>query len=72
MPNGTTLQSSTATSVITSITTSAIGVGNSNTLPSNRPSSSMGEKLFYLKLLVALILALSLSLFKISNAIDLC
>ncbi len=67
----TTLQSSTATSVTTSITTSGISVGNNTTLPSNRTSSSISEKPFYSKLLVTIILALSLSLFKMSNVTDL-
>ncbi len=67
----TTLQSSTARSVTTSITTSGISAGNNRTLPSNTTSSSMSEKPFYPKFLVTIILALSFSLFKMSNSIAL-
>jgi hypothetical protein len=40
-------------------------------LTSNRTSNSMSEKPFYSKLLVTIVLALSLSLFKMSYATDL-
>jgi hypothetical protein len=40
-------------------------------LPNNRTSSSMSEKPFYPKFLVTIKLALSLSLFKMSNVTDL-
>jgi hypothetical protein len=69
--NITTLQSSTATSVKTSITTSGLSVGNNNTLPSNIISSSLSEKPFYSKLVVTILLAISLSVFKMSNVADL-
>jgi hypothetical protein len=57
--------------ITTSITTSGINVENNNTLPNNRTSSSLSEKPFYSKLLVTILLAISLSFFKMSNVADL-
>ncbi len=62
---------SNSTTLRSSATTSGTGVGNNTTLPSNRTSSSISEKPFYSKLLVTIVLALSLSLFKMSYATDL-
>jgi len=63
----TTLQSSTATSITISVSVSSTGIGNNNTSSTTTRSGSLSEKKFYSNF----VLSLSVSLFQVSNQIDL-